>query len=57
MENTHARLKNSPTFEAEKSVVSSGLGVMLREDEWYHSKHGGDTDAEITTVAQNVVHV
>lgn len=33
MENTHARLKSSPTTEAEKSVVSSGLGVMLREDE------------------------
>lgn len=30
---THARLKSSPTTEAEKSVLSSGLGVMLREAE------------------------
>lgn len=29
VENTHARLKGSPTTDAEMSVVSSGLRVML----------------------------
>lgn len=46
----YVRLKSFLIIEVEKSVVLLGLGVMLREDEWYYRKYGGDIDVEIIIV-------
>lgn len=42
----YVRLKSFLIIEVEKSVLLLGLGVMLREVEWYYSKYVGDIDVE-----------